>query len=182
MFEYLRVGVDGINWEASDGNFDNPFYFDVDQTRRPNVFTLKYVSPLYYGLLFFQAGTGHHARLLPVRAEGQSNVKAWATLDESGTVRVTVLNKDPDRGGMVSILFPGASSGSAQGFTHGTIRRLTAPSPESTANVRFGGQTFDGSRDGSPLGKEQLEDLQCMKDRCLLPVAGGSGVLITLQR
>jgi hypothetical protein len=182
MFEYLRAGVDGVNWEASDGNFDSPFYFDVDQARRPNVFTLKYVSPLYYGLLFFQAATGHHARLLPVTVEAQANVKVWATLDDAGVERVVVLNKDLDRGGIISISLAGSDSNKAKGFTHGFIRRLTAPTPESTDKVRFAGQTFDGSRDGAPLGQEQVEPLTCKPNRCLVSVAAASGALITLQR
>jgi hypothetical protein len=174
MFEYVRIGVDGINWEASDGNFCSPFYFDVDQTRRPNVFNLKYVSPLYSGLLFFQAATGNHAHLSPVRVETQFNIKVWATTDAAGVNRIVVLNKELHRGGAVVL--------SAPGFTSASIRTLTAPSAEATSGVHFAGQTFDGSRDGGPLGKEREETVLCVQDRCVIPVSAASGALITLQR
>ncbi len=179
MFEYLRVGVDGINWEASDGNFCSPFYFDVDETRKPTEFTLKYVSPLYSGLLFFQAAAGSHARLLPTKVVTQWNIKVWATVaeanvDRARSLNVVVLNKEMHRGGTVTI--------SAPGFHRATVRYLTAPTPEATRDVRFAGRTFDGSRDGTPLGTEQVQHLPCMKDHCLIEVPAASGALITLDR
>ena len=58
MFEYVNAGVDGVNWEADGGNFCSPFLFTRTTSGEMNTFTLKTATPLYYGLLFFQAATG----------------------------------------------------------------------------------------------------------------------------
>jgi len=174
MFEYLRVGVDGVNWEASDGNYDNPFYFSVNQSVNPNTFSLKYVSPLYCGLLFFQAATGNRARMLAVslHTPEKVNLKVWATLDGTDAEHIVVINKDKYRGG--EVVFPSG------GRTQATVRRLLAPSPESTSNVTFAGQSFDGSKDGRPLGAPQVEKLNCSRQSCSVPVPPASAALVTL--
>lgn len=151
MFEYANGGVDGVNWITGSDNIYSAFYFNVTKTGTHNGYSLRSVNPLYYGLLFFQAATGKGARLLPVDVTTQSNVKAWATVDEAVTPRVSSINKDETATGEVIV--------SLQGYTHATVFRLTAPSYRSLKGVTFAGQTFDESGDGKIRGKRLLESL-----------------------
>jgi hypothetical protein len=152
MFEFANVGVDGVNWETSSGNADHPFYFTTTTNNGVNTYTLASVSPLYYGMLFFQAATAKQSRLLPVVVDTSANVKCWATLDSNQTQRLTILNKDELQSGPVSISLPGYSKAS--------ILRLTAPNYTSTSGVMFGGQTFDSSTDGTIKGTQTIETVE----------------------
>ena len=88
MFEYANAGVDGVNWEASDGNYDNPFTFNSSTSKGLTTYTLSSINPLYYGLLLFQAATVNGTQLLPVSISTPANLKAWATIDKSGVPRL----------------------------------------------------------------------------------------------
>ena len=54
-----------------------------------------FVHPEYYGLLMFAQAFPPGARLLQTTAP-TGPVKVWATQGGDGTVRVTLINKDPD--------------------------------------------------------------------------------------
>ena len=81
------------------------------------------------------------AQLLPVSLTTQANIKAWATIDGKQTVRLLLLNKDQNASGAISIALTA--------YGQATVTRLMAPSYSSTAGVTLGGQTFDGSADGT---------------------------------
>jgi hypothetical protein len=151
MFEYANVGVDGVNWHG--GGTSAYTYFDIPSrpTAGVNTFTLAVVNPLYYGLLFFQAATGNGAHLLPVTLDTQANLKAWATIDSSGTPRLVLVNKDENLTGTVDITL--------NGYSHAQIYRLTAPTYQSTSGVTFAGQTFDGSTNGVIQGAQTVESV-----------------------
>jgi hypothetical protein len=59
---------------------------------------------------------------------------------------VVVINKDEKATGDVQIHLPG--------YTTGTVRYLSAPGYASTNGVTLGGQTFDGSTDGTIQGQQ----------------------------
>jgi hypothetical protein len=87
---------------------------------------------------------GNGAQLLPVATMTDSNVSIWATVDSTSTAHVVVINKDEAATGNVQINLPG--------YTTGTVRYLSAPSYASTNGVTLGGQTFDGTPDGTIQG------------------------------
>jgi hypothetical protein len=149
MYQFASEGVDGMNWETSDANLSAPFYAAISGTASKPTYSLTFVHPLYYGLLFFQAATGKGARLLPVDLVTSSNLTAWATADSSGTPSVVIINKDQAATGTVEVTEPGYSKAS--------IFRLSAPSYKSTSGVTFAGQTFDGSKDGTIQGSAAIE-------------------------
>jgi hypothetical protein len=171
MFEYAQVGVDGINWESSSGNYDNPFYFSIDTSKAKTTYSLTSVAPLYYGLLFFQAATGNSARLLPVHLATQANVKAWATIDSSGTPHLALINKDEASSGTVAITL--------QGYNHATVLRLAAPSVSATSGVTIGAQTFDGSVDGTLQGTPRIEQVVGTNGVFQIPLPVTSAALVT---
>jgi len=152
MFEYANVGVDGVNWETSSGNYDHPFFFETATTGGVTSYTLTSVSPLYYGMLLFQQATANQSRLLPVTVQTTANLKCWPTVDSNGTNRLTILNKDELQSGIVMVTMPG--------YSVATITRLTAPSYTSTTGVTLGGQTFDTSVDGTIQGTPSTETVE----------------------
>jgi hypothetical protein len=174
MFEYANVGVDGVNWEASNGNYDEPFTFGNTTLSGITTYTLNSVAPLYYGLLLYQEATQNLAHLLPVTLSTPANLKAWATLDASGTPRLVVINKDESQEGNVAINLPG--------YTGASVIFLTAPSYSSTSGVTFGGQTFDGSADGTVQGNRTVETIQGTDGLFQLPMSVTSAALVTFTK
>jgi hypothetical protein len=174
MFEYANVGVDGVNWEASDGNFDNPFYFASARSGGVTTYTLTSLNPLYYGLLFFQEATGNGARILPVNLSSQANLKAWALFDASGTLRLAIINKDETLAGTISVTLPG--------FNHASVQRLTAPSYKSTAGIMFADQTLDGTKDGKLQGTLTTETFDGSGGVFQLPMSITSAALVTFTK
>ena len=152
MFEYAKVGVDGVNWHGNVSCYYCAFTFANASVASTHPYTLQKVAPLYYGMLFFQQAASNNARLLPVGVNTGANVKVWATKDQSGTVHVMIINKDENFSGNVQIKL--------EGYGAGQLTRLAAPSYKSTDGVTIAGQTFDSSIDGKPLGTRVTEPVE----------------------
>ena len=151
MFEYAKVGVDGVNWHGTSGCAYCAFNFATMNVDGRNVYSLESINPLYYGLLLFHLATENTPRLLPVTLNTKANIKVWAVIDQSSTTHVIIINKDKSFSGNISIYLPGY--GDAQ------VVRLVAPSYESVNGVSIGGQTFDGSVDGKLVGSQTSESV-----------------------
>lgn len=174
MFELLKAGVDGVNWHTANDNCAYcAFTFGRATVGGTGVYTLDRVSPIYYGWLLFQEATLHGTQLLSVDVNTSANVKTWATIDKSNVVRVVVINKDKSFNGNVRISIPGYS-GTAQ------VTRLVAPGYQSTEGVSIGGQTFDGSIDGTLVGSPANETLGASNGVYYLSVQPTSAVLLTI--
>jgi len=145
MFNYLIDGMDGINWHTGQYTPYELFQFKPQTANGITTFSLTEVNPLYYGLLVFSEMAGNNAQLLPVSTTTSANVSIWATVDSTLTTHVIVLNKDEQATGDVQITLPG--------YTTGTVRYLSAANYASTLGVTWGGQTFDGSPDGTLQGQ-----------------------------
>jgi hypothetical protein len=174
MFEYAKVGVDGVNWHGTSGCTYCAVTFDTMNAAGRTVYTLQRVNPLYYGLLFFHMATGNTSRLLPVSLNTRANLKVWATMDQAGTAHVVVLNKDESFSGNISIAIPGY--GDAQ------LVRLVAPGYESVDGIALGGQTFDGSVDGRLIGNQESELIAPSNGIYTVALQPTSAVMLTLTR
>jgi len=144
MFNYLINGMDGVNWHSGQYTRYALFEFKPYTYNGTTTFPLVQVNPLYYGLLVFAQMAGRDAKLLPVTTVTNSNVSIWATVDNTSTAHVIVINKDETDTGDVQITLPG--------YTTGTVRYLSAANYSATNGVTLGGQTFDGSTDGTIQG------------------------------
>ncbi len=151
MFEFANVGVDGLNWESNNWSSSSVKLASFSATKAGGYtsYRLQAVSPLYYGLLMFQAATGNGARLLSVNLSTRANMKAWATIDQTGIAKLVLINKEKSQSGYVLVKVPG--------YTRASIYRLSAPSYTSTADVQYGGQTIDP--DGRLHGTLRAETL-----------------------
>jgi len=144
MFQYLVNGMDGVNWHSGEYTQYAIAQFQKQPLKGKTQYTLIQVNPLYYGLWTFIQAAGRGAQLLPVHTMTDSNVSAWATVDNTSTVHVIVINKETTGKGNVELTVPGYSSG--------TVRYLMAPSYTANTGITLGGLTFDQSVDGLPVG------------------------------
>jgi len=172
MFEYANVGVDGVNWHTVSHDTYSPFTFSKTFGLL-NVYQIRQVTPLYYGMLFFQAATGHHSHLRAVQAHTQLNMKFWATQDEGGDLRLVAINKDP-QSGYIKVTQPG--------FHKIVVDRLVAPSFEAKTGVTFDGQTFDGSSDGLLRGAKHLDQYFPQDGVFEIPISGTSAMIVKFVR
>ena len=173
MFEYAHVGVDGVNWHGNVNNAYCAFGFGNTNVNGSDPYTLTKVAPLYYGMLFFQLAAPNNAQLLPVAVQANANLKVWATEDKTGTVRVVILNKDKTFSGNVSVSLPGYGAASKL--------QMLAPTYESNDGITIGGQTFDGSADGKPVGSQVTDSILPSNGTYTVPVQPTSAVLLTMS-
>ena len=174
MFEFVSAGVDGINWQSPNGAMYSPLSFDIGKDGNGRTYGVKAISPLYYGMLFFQAATGREARLLPVTISTSANLKAWALRDTTGKIRLVLINKSATSSGTVQVPLPG--------FRTASIFRLTAPDLASKHGVTFAGQTLDGSSDGTLRGTKQVETVKAADAAFAIVVPAGSALFAEFQR
>jgi hypothetical protein len=144
MFNYVNDGMDGVNWNTGQGTPYQLFQFNVNSAAIGKT-TVAQVNPLYYGLLVFAQMAGRGAKLLPVTTKTNANVSIWATVDNTSTAHLVVINKDEQSTGNVQITLPG--------YTTGTARYLSAADYSATNGVTLGGQTFDETPDGTIQGQ-----------------------------
>ncbi len=145
MFNFAKIGIDGVNWHSGQGTAYQLFQFNLNLSGGMTTYTVAQVNPLYYGLLTFAQMAGRGAQLLPVTTTTTANVSIWATVDNTSTAHVVVLNKDEQATGDIQITLPG--------YTTGTVRYLSAANYSATNGVTLGGQTFDGTPDGTIQGQ-----------------------------
>ncbi len=174
MFEYAKAGVDGVNWEADGIGFCSPFIFTRTQSGQTYSFALKTLTPLYYGLYFFQEATGNKSRLLAADVDTRANLKAWATKDSGGQVRLAILNKDMNAAGKVVVQMTG--------YGEAKVERLLAPSYTALNGVTFAGQTLDGSADGKFLGARKIETIKARDGQFEIEMPITSAALLTFQK
>jgi hypothetical protein len=208
MFEYVKIGAVGVNFHSNDWNSFNQwdayaaFHFYVPEAQFTaayshysaadgvpapapvppppgNQFTSQYevreIQSLYYGMLFFAQATAHQGQLLPVTLNTSANLKAWATLDPTnGDVNIAIINKDITASGSIQLTVPG--------YKRGLVKRLLAPSFSAITGITIGGQTFDGSQDGKPVGTAYGEFTRSQNGTFEVSVGPTSAFLLTLKK
>ena len=172
MLEFAKTGVAGVNFHNTNGFPHAAFSFNITNTGSPVLYSVQAIHPLYYGMLFFEQLTANHAKLLPTTLTTTANLKAWVTIDDQGTVRVALINKDLSASGVVNIRIPG--------FGTATVTRLIAPSYQSTAGVTIAGVTFDNSVDGKPIGTEYGELVSPVDGTYTVAIPATSAALVTV--
>lgn len=128
------------------------------------------VEPGYYGMLFFAQFAGAQGRWLATQLESSARIRVWAVRDaRNGSVRVALIHRDPGQHGTITVQLPA-------GLRQAVVTRLTTSDP-----LRLAGQTFDGSRDGRPVGTAYGEILEADSEGQLeLAMPASSAALLTL--
>jgi hypothetical protein len=171
-FELARTGLDGVNFHMDTDDAYGAFLFNMNTAAKPYAYSINVVRPEYYGLLFFQQAAPAGSKLLPVRLSTSANLKAWATIGRDKAVRVSLLNKDQNTSGEVTIKL--------EGYGMGTLVWLSAPQYQSKKGVTFGGQTFDGSPDGTAQGEIAYETVLPQAGVYSIQIPRTSAALLTV--
>lgn len=129
--------------------------------------------PSYYAMLLFVETAQRGARFIPVKGEIAENTKMWAFVDSEGTRRLLILNKDLEEASTISV--------SVGAEDKATLKRLESPSLTAEIGIRLGGQTFDGSKDGKPIGDEVVENIKVSDGKVKMTLAPVSAALLTLD-
>ena len=82
LFALVRSGADRADVHTFDGAVYAPF------ARRGDAVVAR---PPFHGMLAFARAAPRGARLVPVRVSGAGRVRAWATVDPGGTVRIVLI-------------------------------------------------------------------------------------------
>jgi Glycosyl hydrolase family 79 C-terminal beta domain len=173
MFEFANVGVDGVNFHNGNGGGYSLFQFNTAIMGNTTTYSVASIRPEYYGLLFFQMATANTPKLLPVTLNAAANLKVWATIDAQGVVRIVLINKDET--------LQGAASVSLAGYGTASVTRLTAANYQATSGISIGGQTFDGSQDGTPQGTAFTEAAPASAGVYSVALAPTSAALLTIN-
>jgi hypothetical protein len=173
-FEYAQLGVSGLNFFNLSNSLYSLFSFTSTTSGGTTRYAVQQINPLYYGFLLFAQTVQNHAQLLPITFATDVHIKAWATIDSQGTIRVLLLNKDEVASGPISVTL--ANEGQA------TVTRMIASSLAAKTGISLGGQTFDGSSDGKPQGTSYGELIQPDNGNYVVAVPAVSAALLTFQK
>jgi len=176
LFSLASVGVRSVHLHAGSGGYYNPISFSINRSSTTTTYTPT-VNPLYYGMLLFAQATANNSQLLPVSSQTASNanVKVWATIDNQNVVRVVAINKDLNASGNAEIKLSSPRSA-------GSLVRLTASSASATTGVTLGGQTFDGTTDGRPIGKSTSTNVEPKNGIYTFSLPPASAALLTINK
>lgn len=125
LFELIRAGADGVNWQTRTNRTNEPFRF-TERGIKP--------MPELYGLAVFAEMTGPGARILntDLVTANRLHLKAWAVRLDHG-LRVLLINKGPQT---ASVSLHLGAVGTAY------VKHLRAPGVGARTGVTFGGQTI----------------------------------------
>jgi len=126
MFTLAATASSGVNFHGGGSGLYTPIAVSTDAGA-----TTVTARPLYYAMLLFGAAAG--GRVVPLTVNsGRVNTTAFGVLDPAGTLRVTIINKDPQFDAAVQIT-PGAA------YTLATALRLSALSLTEKTAITLGG-------------------------------------------
>jgi hypothetical protein len=165
-FELASIGAVGLNFHTPGS------YYAVYETASDG--TLSSVLPLYYGMRFYSLAVPSGSVLVTASVQTTAIVHAWATLGTDGSVRVALISLDPANGVAVRLAVPGA--------TQASLIRMHAPSLEALSGITLGGQTWDGSDDGNPLGIAATEAPTVQGETMSVSLPSLDAVVVTVAR
>ncbi|NLH50328.1 MAG: hypothetical protein GX444_17240 [Myxococcales bacterium] len=163
-FRLAAAGLDGLNFHTPGTYYG---VFNYDETGA------LVVMPLYYGMRLFSLATAANGRLLPAVSSLSKRVRVWATLGDDGAVRVLLLNEELTGDSLVKVRVKGRPAAAK-------LIRLRAPAIDAQTGLTLGGQTWDGSSDGLPLGDPEYETPPRKGDTYYISLPALQAVVVTV--
>jgi hypothetical protein len=162
MYTVAGLGVTGVNFHDDSKDYDSPILVGDESAT---------AEPLFYALLCFQQSC--MSNLLPLTTTNPNglNLSSYAVLKDDGSLLVTLINKNSDIGGNVTI-HTGMTLHSS-GYV-----QLTASALTSTSGVTLGGHSV--SADGS-FTLADYTSIPFNADSTQINVPAGSALLIKLK-
>jgi Glycosyl hydrolase family 79 C-terminal beta domain len=161
-----------LAWAGAVGvNFHTPGSYYAVYTLSSGVLT---VEPLYYGMRFFSlAVPGGAAPVTTTITPSTSTLHAWASVGTDGKTRLALLSLDAATGGTVALQIPSAS--------RATLTRLHAAAVDAKSGLKLGGQTWDGSTDGTPQGTAVTEPVPLAQGIATVALPPLDAVILTID-
>jgi len=137
------------------------------------------VMPIYYGIKFFGEASANYARIIQTDLQTNNEmIKVWALRSgETNDVRVVIIHKDLNATSPATV---GISLSGGMSNNTGTALRLSSPSASSVFGIVYAGQTYDGTKDGRPVGTRVEERIQPVGGVWTVTVQPISAVLLTI--
>lgn len=180
LFELQRAGAAGMNLHTGSpsrggGPVDlpyNAFYIDGPVVQ---------VRPVYYGMLMFAQAIQNDAAPVPVTTvpNASQNVKIWATLDEHRRARILVIEKDLDNASQTVAINLGRDFHRDAKLTR--LETRSSLGVAATDQVFLDGQTFDGTKNGRPVGHMKHFNVRSHDGVYTITVPDGSAAMLTVQ-
>jgi hypothetical protein len=170
LFYLDSQGVDGVNLHSFPGSSNGLF----DLTRVNGTWGAT-VHPLYYGALMFAQAAPEGSRLLTVRDDDESQLRAWSTMGTDHKVRVLLINDSLQSPGQITVHSP-----TGWGSQAASVERLLAPGAIATTDITLGGQRFAPGSDGV-LAAPLTETVSPRGGAYTVTLAPGTAALLTLS-
>jgi len=174
LFNYVNIGVKGVNFHGGSGGYYTSFAYSSPTS------TIPEVRPIYYGQFLFAQAIRANSRLIDANVTHTTNelVKVWAVRDgDNQDIRIVVVHKDITTKvpATVTIKLSGSYQNSASLLT------VEAPSPYSQTGITIGGQTFDGTQTGAPVGNQKTVTVTGSSNSYSFTVLPSSIALLTVH-
>lgn len=165
LFVLVSYGCTGVNMQTGANHFGWISHYTPVSDDMAGHYG---AAPEYYGLLAFaQAARGE--QITAACDNAGINLTAYATRQISGTMTLTVINKELRQDAKVEVI--GAALRTAR------VMRLSAPLISATDGVMLGGTSVRG--DGT-WKASQADPVKIVRGKALLAVPAGSAALIAL--
>ena len=155
LFEVAAVGVKHWyfhSWGTQTATFSVLVYGNPSA---PNTFL---VQPIYYGLRLFNMATSHNATMIKTAVTSSNpHVHAFATINSQNVISIAAVHKDLNATSNCTLTISMPLPSNMAAPPDAEVIRLIAPSAMSEYGVSLGGQTYDGSADGMPIGTMAVE-------------------------
>jgi hypothetical protein len=103
-----------------------------------------------------------------------SNIKVWVTKNTTtGHAHLVIINKEISTSGNVQVTMPG--------YTTGVVTSLNGANYLATSGITIGGQTYDGSTDGTLQGTPVSQTITPGNGVWTVPVQAMSAVSVDLH-
>lgn len=162
MYQLAAAGATGVNFHG--GGYG--WYTPVAGTR-PAGFMAR---PIYYGMLLFAAAQARSFVMTEMDGAADGSVAAYGLKAHDGTLKVVILNKSLDADFTLAI--------NAAGAKKAVVMRLSAPRPEDTTDVTFGGSVVGNDGAWAPA---ITESLAARRGVLTTGIPRASGALVTFS-
>lgn len=162
MYRLAQAGAIGVNFHG--GGYG--WYTPVAGTRASGFLA----RPIYYGMLLFAAAEAERLVMTEMDGAVDGSIAAYGLKARNGALKAVILNRNLDADVMLEI--------DAAGATKASVMRLTAPRPDDTTDVTFGGSVVG---DDGAWAPEMTESHLARQRTLTVSIPRASGALITLS-
>ncbi|MBE1162539.1 glycosyl hydrolase family 79 C-terminal domain-containing protein [Dyella acidiphila] len=188
---YASAGVSGVNLFTiqNASAYYSPFRFNHTGNFPSSHYGIAQINPIYYGILAAADMLQSKAAMLPLKLSTPLNIKAYATKDEHGVVRVLLINKEETASGDgdIALYLPGRDDAvvSALRATNNDYRVSDYTHYTTHDEITFAGQTFkvtEGPQDGHLHGIAERITVRPIDGLYRIPLAHASAAVVEIHR